>query len=70
MDLKNNAITMSEIMENQTAKQFLISELSGYVNPQMIAFAANMTLNNVIGFAKTKMSQDKIDNILNTLENI
>lgn len=70
MDLKNNNITVSELMRNPAAKQILLREFSGYVNPQMIAFASNMTLNTILGFAKGRIKPNRINKVLTELKSI
>lgn len=68
MNLKNNNITVSEIMSNPQAKKYLLDELAGIINPQMLAFASNMTLKNVLAFAEGRISKEKICIMLKKLE--
>lgn len=70
MDLKNNNITVSELMRNPASKQILLREFSGFVNPQMIAFASNMTLNTVLGFAKGRVEPNRIERVLDELKSV
>lgn len=70
MNLRNNNITIREILNNPTAKKLLMAELSGYVNPQMLSFASGMTLNNVLAFAKGRIEPGKVDEILVKLKEV
>lgn len=70
MNLRNGNITVREILSNPKAKQLLMTELSGYVNPQMLSFASGMTLNNVLVFAKGRVAQNKVDDLLAKLKEI
>ena len=70
MDLRNNNITIKELMANPKSKQILLREFSGFVNPQMIAFASNMTLGTVLGFASGRVMPSKINDVLNQLKSI
>lgn len=70
MNLKNGNITVREILGNPKAKQLLMTELSGYVNPQMLTFASGMTLNNVLAFSKGRIDQRKVDELLRKLKEL
>lgn len=68
MDLRNNNITVREILNNPKAKQLLMKELSGYVNPQMLSFASGMTLNTVLRYAHGRIDNKKIDELIEKLK--
>ena len=70
MDLRNNNITVREIMNNPKAKQLLIRELSGYVNPQMLSFAGNMTLKTVVGFSRGRIPPQKVESLITQLKEL
>ena len=70
MNLRNNNITVREILNNPKAKKLIMTELSGYVNPQMLSFASGMTLNNVLVFAKGRIAPEKVNELLKKLEEI
>ena len=70
MDLKNNNITVRELLNNPKARQLLMRELSGYVNPQMLSFASNMSLKTVLGFSRGRVPPQKIENLLAQLKEL
>lgn len=70
MDLRNNNITVRELLDNPKARQLLMRELSGYVNPQMLSFASNMSLKTVIGFSRGRMPPQKVEDLLNQLKEL
>ncbi len=70
MNLRNNNITIREILNNPKAKKLLMTELSGYINPQMLTFASGMTLNNVLAFAKGRIEPGKIEEIIKKLKEV
>ena len=70
MDLRNNNITVREIMSVPAARTLLLRELSGYINPQMIAFASNMTLSAVLNFAKGRIKPEKVNDLIEKLKKI
>lgn len=70
MDLRNNKITVKELMNNPASRQLLLKELAGWVNPQMISFASNMTLATVMNFAKGRLSEKKVEEIIDKLKKI
>ena len=70
MYLKNNNITVRELLNNPKARQLLMRELSGYVNPQMLSFASNMSLKTVLGFSRGRVPPQKIENLLAQLKEL
>ncbi len=70
MNLRNNNITVGEIMRNPQAKQLMQRELPEYMNNTMLALAQGMSLNTVLGFAKGRVSKEKIDRLTIELEKI
>ncbi|MDP4152296.1 MAG: hypothetical protein Q8865_02485 [Bacillota bacterium] len=70
MDLKNNQITIGEIASNPEAKNILEQEFSNIVNPMLMRMAWNMSLNDVLKFARGRVPQEKIDHTLEELKNV
>lgn len=70
MNLKNNTITVKELMQNEKAKNYLLKALTGYINPQMIFMASSMTLAQVLTFANGRIPQQQVKNILDTLKTL
>ena len=70
MDLRNNQIKMSEILANPKAKEILKREFPRLMNPMILRRARNMTLADVLRFARGRVSQDKIDKIITELAGV
>lgn len=70
MNLKNNEITIGEIVSNPEAKALLKKEFPEVVNPMMLKFARNMTLGSVLALAKGRYSEEKILRALSELKSI
>lgn len=70
MDLRNNEITVGEIIENPRAKALLKKEFPEVMNPIMLQFARRMTLAQILGMAKDRYTPDKINRVLGELRNI
>ncbi len=70
MDLKNNSITLGELLKNPKAKMLLERELPQYMKHPMVGMAQGLPLSTVIGFAKGNISQDKLSMLLIKLKEI
>ncbi|WP_312645718.1 hypothetical protein [Hydrogenoanaerobacterium sp.] len=70
MNLRNNQITIGEILSNPQAKRIAQREFSSLMNPFMLGIAKNMTLQQALGYAGNRMSQDRIQKILEELKAI
>lgn len=70
MDLKNNNITVGELLSNSKSKAILTQEFPEYINHPFINFASYMPLKKVLGYAKGKVSQKKINDIIEKLKRI
>lgn len=70
MDLKNNQITVREILANPKAKEIVIKEYPELLKNPMIGMFQNMTLESLIKYAKGIIPQNKIDQIMNQLKSI
>lgn len=68
MDLKNNQITVGEIIKNPAAKALLKKEFSEAVSPLMLQMARGMTLQRVLDLAGSRYPQEKINAILSELQ--
>jgi hypothetical protein len=68
MDLRNNQITVGEILTNPQAKALLNREFPEVASPFLLSLAHNMTLASIIELAKGRYSQDKIDKVLAELQ--
>ncbi|MFA5657836.1 MAG: hypothetical protein WC900_00945 [Oscillospiraceae bacterium] len=70
MDLKNNSITMGELLKNPAAKALLERELPQYMKHPMLSLAKNMPLSGIIGFSKGYVSPEKINMLLIRLKEL
>lgn len=70
MNLRNNNITVGELMKNPQAKQLLQRELPEYMSGSLLALAQGMTLNTVIGFSSGRVPREKIARLIAELEKI
>lgn len=70
MDLKNNEVTIGEIISNPKARALLKREFPEVMNPIMLQLARNMSLGYVLNLAKGRYSQEKIDQVLSELQTI
>ena len=68
MDLKNNKITVGELMANPAAKAVLEREFSQYMTPMLMQMAKNMTIKDVLKYASGRVPQQYIDKIIRELE--
>lgn len=70
MNLKNNEITVGEIISNPEAKDLFKREFPEVMNPFMLQLAQGMTLASVLELAKGRYPQEKIDRVLAELQAI
>lgn len=70
MDLKNNQITVGELLKNPKARAMFAREFPQIMNSPLLAFAKNMTLSSVIGYAKNHLPKEKIKALYEELERI
>ncbi len=68
MDLKNNQITVGEILANPQAKDLLKREFPEVANPFLLSLAHSMTLASILELAKGRYPQDRIDRVLTELQ--
>ena len=70
MDLRNNQITVKEILSNPKARGLLQKEFPMIMNPRFLHLVQNTSLQAVLEFGKTYVPQAKINHILSELKNI
>ncbi len=70
MDLKNNSITLGELLANPKAAALAKKEFPELMNPFFLRMAQNMTLKKALGYAKNQISQKKIDRVLEELKRL
>lgn len=70
MNLKNNNITVGELLSNPKSKAILTQEFPEYVNHPLVNFVSYMPLKKVLDYSKGKVSQDKIIKTLEKLKKI
>lgn len=68
MNLRENKITLGELMQNPNAKTILEQELPRYMNHPMLKFAYSMPLSGIINFSAGKVPPSKVNSILKQLE--
>lgn len=70
LDLKDQKITVGEIVANPKAKVLLERELNQYMTPMLLRMAKNMTLKEVLRFANGRVPREEVDRIVRELENV
>jgi len=70
MDLKNNQITVREILENPKAKEIIRRNYPDVLNNPMLGMFQNTTLESLLKYASGIIPQNKINQILLELEKI
>jgi hypothetical protein len=68
MNLRDNQITIGELMTNSSAKALLKKEFTEVANPLMLSMARKMTLESVLNLAKGRYPQEKIQRVLSELQ--
>lgn len=69
MELRNNQITVREILANPNAKAILQRELPNITGSVWLKYALDMPLKQVLRYAEGKFSRDKLARILEELKN-
>lgn len=69
MDLKNNTITLGEILKNEKAGVIIKEEFGDLMKGPLFGMAKKMSLAKILEFAKGKVDENKINEILNKLKN-
>ncbi len=69
MNLKNNSITIGELLSNPKAKQILVREFPQYANHPLIGMAGYMPLSKVLNMASGKVPKDKLLRTIEELKN-
>ncbi len=70
MNLKNNQITLRELLGNPEAKALLNKKFPRVLSHPLIAPAQTLTLAQVIEFAKVYVPQSTITEVLSDLQKI
>lgn len=64
MNLKDNRITVTELLRNPQANKILQQEFPEIMGSPLIAFAGKMSLQEVLQFAQTSIPQETIQRVL------
>jgi len=70
MDLRNNLITVGEILNNPKARAILTREFPELSNPLLIAMGRRMTLTDVLMKAHGRYPKEKLDRVLQELREV
>ena len=70
MNLKNGQITVGEVLSNPNARALLQREYPALINHPMRGMARGMTLNQVLGMARGKVSQQQVNRLFEQLSRI
>jgi hypothetical protein len=70
MDLKNNKITVGELLRYPPAKAVFQKRFPTALKHPMLGAAKSLTLEQVIGLAKGQVSQKDINETLNELQKV
>ncbi len=70
MNLKNNRILVREVLANPSARAVVNREFPGLLSHPLMGMAKNMTLAGVLGQARGRVPQSKIDQVLEELRRI
>ncbi len=70
MNLKNGQITVGEVLSNPNARALLQREYPALINHPMLRMARGMTLNQVLGMARGKVSQQQVNRLFEQLSRI
>ena len=70
MNLKNGQITVGEVLSNPNARALLQREYPALLNHPMLGRARGMTLNQVLGMARGKVSQQQVNRLFEQLSRI
>ena len=67
MDLN---VTVGQLLKNSQARQILAREFPNLVNSPLLQFYANTPVKRVLSMVKGKVNDDKIQRIINELEQV
>lgn len=67
MDLRNNRITLGEVLKHPGAREVLKEELPGLYGTPLMRMARSMPLKKVLEFSKGRISAEKVNRILERL---
>lgn len=70
MDLKNNRITIGEIIKNPRAKYIIDRNFPIMMNPFLLQVALKMSLENILKLASGPYAQDQRNKVIFDLESI
>lgn len=70
MDLKNNQITVREILSNPQAVALLHRELPNLANSPMLRMSQGLTLDSLLRLAKGKLPPQQVQRIMKELQEI
>ena len=70
MNLKNGQITVGEVLSNPNARALLQREYPALFNHPLLGMARGMTLNQVLGMARGKVSQQQVNRLFEQLSRI
>ena len=70
MDLKNNSITLGEILKNDKASKIITDEFSGIMRGPAFNIAKKMSLAKILEFTKGKVDESKINDMIIKLKNV
>ncbi len=70
MDLKNNRITVGELLANPQAKELFYREFPALVNSPYLKNASRMPFSDVVRLANRYLAPEKIRQIMKELEQI
>ena len=67
MDLKNNRITVGELLDNPKSRTVLQKRFPMVLKHPLVGAARTVTLEQIISFAQAFVAQKKIDETMNEL---
>lgn len=70
MYLKNNQITVRELLSDPQARQLFQREFPQWAHTPMLSMMQNMTLEGVLSLAKGHVPEQKINQVLSQLEQL
>ncbi len=68
MDLRNNRITVREVLANPKARELFQKEFPKAANSPLLQMAQNMTLQQVMQYARGYMPQSRMNELLERLK--
>lgn len=70
MDLKNNQITLGDVIKNKEAFELIQNEFGSIMKGPLFAVAKKMSLEKIIAYSDGKISKNKIEELLLKLKNV